>query len=781
MLQTFNPFGINTSKYGTNISINMNQSTDDYVITVDLVNKDGTIISTSSIDLPIEALVKSGRYDSETKTIILVLENDEEINIPIGDLISGLQEEITSNNKLDADLVDDTTSTNKFITSQQEAIWNSYTIRKYTNISTGEVSFKFEKTVGSAATQIGDTITFDGDGILIDNPDETQGAAQEISLQDIIDYLYDRSQSTYNFTTFTALNIDTHNKTLRQLTNELIAKNLPQNTIVTGQIYSAALPFSGNGEAEVLVNHPAYWWTCKSLNVAPYSWNALTASSTWGDQGIVIDWTPDNKDEVVVTQTNTAPQDPTTDLWINLGQKQTIQIPETAQDVSYNGQNSLLEANNVQDAIDLLSQSAFPFLTVKIDSGSSIVITDGTTTINGITVLGEFKTKIPNFGTWTITATLNGKTATDTVAISLIKNYQIELSYTKIYGVEWDLTTKGKVLSRTDDSALFTDPVPFVNDNNTPGFSPFDNLYPWKDITIVQRDGNSLVKIPKFWVKIEKTAEKLSFKIADKPTTGFMISPAHRDRGDGEKDFVYIGRYHSDSTYKSVSGQTPIASITRATARVNTHNLGSEYWQLDISMWLTIWFLYLVEFANWDSQACIGYNCGNNSSKQATGSTDLMPYHTGTMQTSRTTYGVGVQYRYIEDPWGNVLDWCDGIAFNQANIYCFENFADYSDDYTSTGATLVGTRPTSSNYIQDFGISSENGFEWFMYPSSVGSSQDNVPDSCYYSSTGVVLFVGGYYYQGAYYGLFCLDGGHSASYQYGGIGVRLQCLPSTQP
>jgi hypothetical protein len=120
-------------------------------------------------------------------------------------------------------------------------------------------------------------------------------------------------------------------------------------------------------------------------------------------------------------------------------------------------------------------------------------------------------------------------------------------------------------------------------------------------MTIVEKDGNSLVKIPKFWVKIEKTAEKLSFKIADKPVTGFMVSPAHRDRGDGEKDFVYIGRYHSDNTYKSVSGQTPITYITRATARVNTHNLGSEYWQLDISMWLTIWFLYLIEFANWDS------------------------------------------------------------------------------------------------------------------------------------------------------------------------------------
>ena len=649
-----------------------------------------------------------------------------------------------------------------------------YTIKKETNGTSGEVTYKLMQSINNGSqTVAGEIIGFNGNSILVNYGDSV--ALLNTAIENIEELL----NKTYNFTTFSELNIDTRNKTLTQITQELIAKNLPANTIVTGQLYSSALPFNGDGEAEVIVNSPIYWWTCKSLNVAPYSWSALTANSTYGDQGIVIDWTPDHKDEVVVTQTNTAPQDPTTDLWINLGQRQTIQIPETAQDVTYNGQNSLLEANNVQDAIDLLSQSAFPFLTVKIDSGSSIVITDGTTTINGTAVLGEFKTKIPIFGTWTITATLNGETATDTIIINLIKNYQVELFYVKIYGVEWDLTTKGKVLSRTDDSALFTDPNPYVADGNHPGSSPFDNLYPWKDMTIVEKDGNSLVKIPKFWVKIEKTAEKLSFKIADKPIPGFIVSPAHRDRGEGEKDFVYIGRYHSDSTYKSVSGQTPITYITRATARVNTHNLGSEYWQLDISIWLTIQFLYLVEFANWDSQACIGYNCGNDSSRQATGSTDLMPYYTGTMQASRTTYGVGVQYRYIEDPWGNVMDWCDGITFNRAEIYCFEDFSEYSDSYTSIGAILVGTRPTSSNYIQDFQISSENGFEWFMYPSSVGSSQSNIPDFCYNNANGVVLYVGSYYDRRTSRGLFYFYGVDKANYSGNDVGVRLQYIPFT--
>ena len=202
------------------------------------------------------------------------------------------------------------------------------------------------------------------------------------------------------------------------------------------------------------------------------------------------------------------------------------------------------------------------------------------------------------------------------------------------------------------------------------------------------------------------------------------------------------------------------------------HNLGAEYWQLDMSMWITIWMLYIVEFANWDSQAMIGYNCGNNSSKENTGSTDLMPYHTGTMQASKATYGVGVQYRYIEDPWGNVLDWCDGITFNNADIYCFDNFADYSDSYQSTGAKLVGTRPITGNYIKNWGLSSETGYEWFMYPSEVQSAQTEVPDYCSFNASGVVLHVGGNYNQNANHGLFYLNGNNAASNSNANIGVR---------
>ena len=164
----------------------------------------------------------------------------------------------------------------------------AYTITEHIDEQTGEVTYSLTKD----GVAVGDTIEFDGEGILVNDPSATPGTTVEGSLNDIIAMIYERASATYNFTTFTELGITTTGKTLVQITNELIAKNLPQNTIVTGEIYTAALPFSGNGEAEVIVNGPAYWWTCKSLNVSPYSWNAITASSSWGTQGLVLDWTP---------------------------------------------------------------------------------------------------------------------------------------------------------------------------------------------------------------------------------------------------------------------------------------------------------------------------------------------------------------------------------------------------------------------------------------------------------------------------------------------------------
>ena len=157
----------------------------------------------------------------------------------------------------------------------------NYSVQAVTD-SSGQVSYKLTKN----GTAVGDVISFNGSNMLVSYGGEL------VVLNSAIAGIEEALNKTYNFTTFTELEIDTHNKTLTQITDELLTKNLPQNTIVTGQIYTDALPFSGNGEAEVLVNRPAFWWTCKSLTTAPYSWTALTVDQAWG--GVIYDWTPSN-------------------------------------------------------------------------------------------------------------------------------------------------------------------------------------------------------------------------------------------------------------------------------------------------------------------------------------------------------------------------------------------------------------------------------------------------------------------------------------------------------
>ena len=112
-----------STKYGANLTLSINSTT--YVVTAQLKDQDGNNLGTAqTIDLPLESVVVSGAYDDTTKKIILTLQSGSTIEFSVADLVSGLQTEITASNKLDADLVTDSTSTNKFVTSSEKSTWN---------------------------------------------------------------------------------------------------------------------------------------------------------------------------------------------------------------------------------------------------------------------------------------------------------------------------------------------------------------------------------------------------------------------------------------------------------------------------------------------------------------------------------------------------------------------------------------------------------------------------------------------------------------------------------
>ena len=416
----------------------------------------------------------------------------------------------------------------------------------------------------------------------------------------------------------------------------------------------------------------------------------------------------------------------------------------------------------------------FCTLTLTAPVGSTLTATCGdntmTATVTGDAGTGTVKLYPPVLGTWSITAAKDDETTTETVAATAYKDYAVELAYVHIYGASWDGTSTTK-WSRTDEAAEFTDPVPYVAGASSYG-SPFDNLQPWAGMVKSERTGGTMVAIPKFWYLLEQSGSGMSIKIADRKVAGYSVSPAHMDRGDGhgERDVVYIGRYHCNSSYKSGTG-SPRVNMTRSSARANIHSIGSAIWQCDFAMRFTLWMLYIVEFADWNSQAKIGYGCSPSSSDFTMGYTDSMPYHTGTNQSSRATYG-GTQYRNIEGLWDNVWDWCDGCYNDGNGLNIVLNPSKFSD---SSNGTAVGV--PSNGWPSAFKVKTNGGFPMFIPTSASGNDATYSCDCWYFDSSYPCLYVGGCYSHDSSYGLFYVDYS-TASHYSGYIGCRLQELPN---
>ena len=412
-------------------------------------------------------------------------------------------------------------------------------------------------------------------------------------------------------------------------------------------------------------------------------------------------------------------------------------------------------------------------LTTTTEQGENVSMS-----IGGATYTGTFSSEgICRFEgvKETGTATISTARVTTTLEIQYYGSYVAVVDYVPahIYGVEWDGTST-TAWSRTDESADFVDPVPYQY-NITTYSSPFDDLMPWAGMVKEERTGGTMVKIPKFWYKITQNGAGLKIQIADGNTEGFSVSPAHMDRGDGkgERNYIYVGRYHCGATdYKSASGQLPKVSITRSEARNAIHNLGTNIWQMDFATRFTIWLLYLVEFAEWNSQNKLAYGGGNRKNMVAMGYTDSMPYHTGTTMQGRFTYGASVQYRHIEGLWENAFDWLDGCRNDSSGFNIILNPSNFSD---SSGGVLVG-RP-SSGYPTAFSVEDVSGAYPIFIPTAAGGSDSTYScDSWDFGSSGECLISGGDYYQSKTYGLFNIGFSASGS-TYTNRSCRLMELP----
>lgn len=295
-------------------------------------------------------------------------------------------------------------------------------------------------------------------------------------------------------------------------------------------------------------------------------------------------------------------------------------------------------------------------------------------------------------------------------------------------GVEWDYSHGGTTLSRLGDAVMFGNPAP-AKTLDTVGSSPFDDIMPWagmKRCNIVgdniineaddrfSTENDTMVYIPPFFFKAEKDVEnnKWRWYVRSTPAEGFARHP-----GSGR----YIGRYHLSADYTSVSNALPATGMNAPTARANCHAKGDKWWMMDIATWSAVQLLYLVEFADFDSQKTLGVG-QNTTSVINTGATDTAQYHTLCINDR-----VSNQYRWVENPFSNVKAFCDGFLLNtDYTVYLGTDNSAFNgtiDALESSGLTM----PTAKGYISGFGYSDE--FSWAFIPDAlVDVSDDSICD-----------------------------------------------------
>jgi hypothetical protein len=236
----------------------------------------------------------------------------------------------------------------------------------------------------------------------------------------------------------------------------------------------------------------------------------------------------------------------------------------------------------------------------------------------------------------------------------------------------------------------------------------------------------------------------------------------------------------------SVNDKMPITNLTRANTRVLASNRGAGWFQQDFDTVSAIQLLFLIEYGSFNSQSVLGvaitnvndwaaYNNYNpiaiSGNSNAIGDASGNNAGSTSAATESTKY---LSYRGIENFWGHIMKFVDGISINANAAYVHSTPNEYTDD-SDSNYTLLGTLGSSGGYIRTI-LPNKRGF---LPTSADGSSSVGLCD--YYEANEDaegwrVACFGGYAYYGAKAGAFdwilAYDSG--PAYQY--VGCRLACF-----
>ncbi len=281
--------------------------------------------------------------------------------------------------------------------------------------------------------------------------------------------------------------------------------------------------------------------------------------------------------------------------------------------------------------------------------------------------------------------------------------------------------------------------------------------------------GDVMIAFPRMGLKISTSGNIVTIKMTDNPDDATFEYNAHT-RGTTRKEKFYLGAYKGfldSSKLRSWSGKTPTATQTRATFRTQAQANGAGYDQSGFYQLTFRQCMYLLKYKNLDSQTALGRGYVDaNSAAIATGGTNAkgMDFGEATGKLQMKLFG-------IEDFWGNIYEWIDGIWSDASrNIWTGSDaFNDTGAGYTNNGQ---GATADIGNYMSAPQGSTKTGF---IAKTVAGSATTYFCDTASLCASCVAYF-GGSWNDASSAGAFRLDVTHAVSTSNAAIAGRLMYL-----
>ena len=406
------------------------------------------------------------------------------------------------------------------------------------------------------------------------------------------------------------------------------------------------------------------------------------------------------------------------------------------------------------------------------------------------------------------------------------------------YGVSYNITNSSPTLTRIGGTMSYHASLPaqnllqacLLNDNLSVNY--YLNPNDWgkradgTNSNLDGTDGQVMIRktAPLYW-KFESNGNIRNIKVSLYPIQGFSQTPvwnisayeASLNRTNSKLSSVvnsttsYRGGDNSnwDGLSKSLLGK-PATSISSTNFRTYARNRGTGWNQQIYSSYLEIYWLFVIEYATFNSQLAVnnsldanGYrqgglgdgvttangtewsnfngnnpfiNCGaSNSLGSGTGEVSVNVIDFGGSGITRTA--TVNRYRGIENPFGHIWKWVDGVNIYNTNnvtqsLYIIDNPNNLADA-TSSNARFAGLISNTEGYQKGLLMGSYGD----ILPISVGGSSSTYMCDYYYPSTSsnawTALCVGGTASYGTNAGLLHARVGYSASNASTNFGARL--------